>query len=86
MLSKSSVKEIRDVGLLKYIFNARVRSALRYGAELWGFDMGVNLERMQLRFCKCMLGLDNKFNGLALRGDIGLNCMRQNRLISMVKY
>ena len=41
---------------------------------------------MQLRFFKRMLCLDNKFNGLVLRGDIGIKCMRQSRLISMVKY
>ena len=50
MLSKSSIKEIRDVGLLKYIFSARIPSALHYGVELWGFNKGLNLERMQLRF------------------------------------
>ena len=54
LLSKSSIKEIRDVGLLKYVFNARVRSALHYGAELWGFNKGLNLERMRLRFSKRM--------------------------------
>ena len=86
MLSKSSIKEIWNVGLLKYVFNARVRSALYYGVKLWGFNKGLNLERMQLRLFKRMLGLDNKFNGLVLRGDIGIKCMRQSRLISMVKY
>ena len=39
-----------------------------YGAELWGFNKGLNLERMQLRFFKRLLGLDNKFNELVLRG------------------
>ena len=46
----------------------------------------MNLERMQLRFFKRMLGLDNKLSGLVLRGDIGIKSMRQSRLISMVKY
>ena len=86
MLSKSSIKEIRNVGLLTYIFNARVRSALHNGAEFSRFNKGLTLERMQLRFFKPMLGLDNKFNGLVMRGDIGTKCMRQRRLISMVKY
>ena len=33
-----------------------------------------------------MLGVDNKFNGLVLRGNIGIKGMRQSRLISMIKY
>ena len=86
LLGKSSIKVIRDVGLLKHVFNARLRSASHYGAELMGFNKGLNLERMQLRFFKRMLGLGNKFNGLVLTGDIGIKCMRQSRSISMVKY
>ena len=58
MLRKSSIKEIRNAGLLKYLFNTWVRLALHYGAELWGFHKGLNLERIQLRFFKHMLGLD----------------------------
>ena len=50
MLSKSSVKEMRYVGLLKNIFNARVGSAFHYRAELRGFNKALNLERTQLRF------------------------------------
>ena len=86
MLRKSSIKEIRNAGLLKYLFNTWVRLALHYGAELWGFHKGLNLERMQLRVFKRMSGLGNKFNGLVLRGDIRIKCMRHSRLISMVKY
>ena len=35
MLSKSIIMEIKDVGLLKCVFDARVRWALHYGSELW---------------------------------------------------
>ena len=56
------------------------------GRSLGGFNKGLNSERTQLRLFKRILGLDNKFNGLVLRGDIGIKCMRESRLISMVKY
>ena len=86
ILSESSIMEIRDIGMLKYFFSTRGRSALNHRAELWGFDKGGKFRKNAVEVCKHMLGLNNKLNGSVLRGDTGIKCPRQSRFISMVKY
>ena len=73
MFRRSSIKELglNDIKLQKRIFDGRLISILHYGSELC--EKGTGLERMiQLRYFQRLLGLNDRFNGLIIRGDLGL--------------
>ena len=41
------------------LFNKLIKPILLYGSEVWGFSNTDVIERVQLRFCKLLLGLKN---------------------------
>ena len=63
-----------------------VKFLVHYGSELWGCEKGMGLEKIQLRYFKRPLGLNDRLNSLVMRGDLGLNTLRSKRLVKMVKF
>jgi len=57
-----------------------------YGSEVWGLEKGMELERIQLRYLKRLLGLNDRFNSQVIKGDLGLDTLRNNRLVKIVKF
>ena len=39
------------------LFDIYVNSVLNYGAEIWGFHKGYDIEKFHLMFCKKLLGV-----------------------------
>ena len=46
----------------------------------------MGLERIQLWYFKRLLGLNERFNSLVIRGDLGLDTLWNKRLVKMVKF
>ena len=53
----SSVSKFRNLnpGILLDLFDKLILPILCYSCEVWGFNVGKDIERVHLRFCKYIL-------------------------------
>lgn len=58
------------------LFNGIIGSILTYGAELWGWKVREEVERVQERFGRWMLGVDKCTPGYIVRDELNWNKMR----------
>ncbi|KAI4496944.1 hypothetical protein M0802_007892 [Mischocyttarus mexicanus] len=58
---------IKALGKRLYLLDAIVKSAYLYGAELWGWEKWEEIERVQGRFVKMMLGVNGNTPGFIWR-------------------
>ena len=65
-----------DIKLQKWVFESKIRSVVEYGAGVWGFDKGVILEILQLKYYRRMLSLNERFNSLVIKNDLGILSLR----------
>ena len=88
MFLRSSIKELglNDIKLQKRICQGILVSIVHYGSELWGCEKGMGLKKIQLRYFKRLLGLNDRLNSLVIRGDLVLDTLRNKTLVKMVKF
>ena len=53
------------------IFDTTILPVLSYASEIWGYKKYDEIEKVQLRFCKYLLGVGNNTTGHAVLGEVG---------------
>ena len=69
-----------------YLFNTYILPVLNYGCETWGYIKAPNIENVQLRFCKRLLGVNNKTMNAIIYNELGIYPLYVKRQIAMLKY
>ena len=62
---------ILDVESKLKLFESIVMPILLYGSEIWGFDNTCNVEKIQIRYYKNILGLHKNTSNVAVYGELG---------------
>ena len=70
----------------KQCFNSCVRPILEYGAEVWGYHKGENIENVYNKAIKVYLGVNRFAANLAVIGDIGWVPPALSRKLCMIRY
>ena len=52
-------------------FDSRIVPFLLYDSEIWGSESRNQIEKIQLRFCKFVLGVGQSANSVAVLGECG---------------
>ena len=96
-----ATQSLKSVSLLKYtfhkcgslppktllnLFDKMVMPSLLYGAEIWGFRTRPEIEHVQTKFCKFVLGLGSSAPNAAALGDCGRYPIAMYAKIRCVKY
>ncbi len=68
------------------LFDAFVSSTINYACEVWGATKSKELERIHLKFCKCILGVKISTSNAAVYGDLGRYPLYINRYVRILKY
>lgn len=66
------------------VFDTYVKSVLCYGAEIWGFHKGPDVERVHINFCKRILGVRKNTCNSAVYYELGripLDIYRKRRIL-----
>ncbi len=74
------VKHILD------LFDKLIVPILNYGSEVWGFTKANNIERVQLCFCKKLLGVKQCTQNDFVYGELGRSSMLVRRYYIIIKY
>jgi len=53
------------------LFDVFVGSVLTYGCPIWGFTKSKDIERVQLKLCKSILGVKQTTSNAAVYGELG---------------
>ena len=68
------------------LFDIYVSSVLNYGAEIWGFHKGPDIEKIHLLFCKRALGIKKTSNSNMIYNELGRLPMFVRRKLRIFKY
>lgn len=68
------------------LFDRMVIPIITYGAEIWGFDMSQQIEQVQFRFCRFLLGLPSKTTSLSVLGELGRLPLYTVYILKCIKY
>ena len=71
---------------LKDLFYKMVVPILNYSAEVWGFHLGVDVERVHLKFLKNLLGVKRSTQNDFIYGEYGTTPLNEIRKIQILKY
>ena len=71
---------------LKDMFYKMVIPILNYSAEVWGFHLGVGVERVHLKFLRNLLGVKRSTQNDFIYGEYGTTPLRELRKIRILKY
>ena len=91
-----------SVNTMIHTFDHTIKPILLYSAEVWGmfeaeskrgktrsletmFD-DLHIEKLNVKFCKYLLGVNKKASNLAVRGELGRYPLLIDVVLSMVKY
>ena len=74
------------INIMCNLFEAFVCSILNYGCEIWGFSKADDVEKVQRKFCKWVLGVKQTTNNLSVCGEMGRFPLFIERRIRCVKY
>ncbi|MCG8046148.1 MAG: reverse transcriptase domain-containing protein [Candidatus Thiodiazotropha endolucinida] len=101
-LSKSFYPQPPNIKTSFHIFDHTIQPIITYGSEIWGpfssqkllfkkdylFNMCDKLqqEKLHLKFCKYLLGVNSKASNLAVRGETGRYPILLQILSNMFKY
>ena len=66
--------------ILLHLFDSSVAPVLMYGSEIWGCSNCDKIERIHLKFCKMILGLNNSTCNIMVYGELG-----RQPLVDMIK-
>ena len=53
------------------LFDSIVVPVVCYGSEVWGFELSECIERVQLKFCRFLLGVNSNASNQAVLGECG---------------
>ena len=65
-ITRSSLRQVRDIRVNKRIWTSKIVPAMHYGAEVSGYRKGPKLEVVTIRYYKRMLGLWDSFSNLVI--------------------
>ena len=68
------------------LFDAFVTPILSYSSPIWGFTKSKDLERLNLKFCKSVLGVKTSTCNAAIYGELGRLPRFIYRYVSIIKY
>ena len=68
------------------LFNTYVTPILNYGCETWGHINTPNIEKVHLRFLKCLLGVNINTPNCIIYNKTGIFPLYVNRQITLLKY
>ncbi|CAC5394479.1 unnamed protein product [Mytilus coruscus] len=74
----------RDINLGFKLFDSMVAPILYYGTELW--NTVKDIETVQSKFCKWLLGMGQKINKHIARGECGRHELYVNYVCKPIKY
>ena len=63
-----------------------VKPILLHGAEIWGFELAYDFERVHYKFCKDFLGVSISTNNCMALGECGRTQFCADYYTSCVKY
>ena len=86
LLRQKHIMGIKNMKMHKYLFMTKVLPVAHYGCELWETTTVKQLESLQFMYFKRVIGLQNNFSSLVLKGDLGLQDLRHMRTIQMIKF
>ena len=75
-LKKAYKYELMDIETKLQLFDSIVTPILLYGSEVWGFDNISNVEKIQIRFYKLLLGLNGSVSNVVTFGELGKFSLR----------
>ena len=84
----SSVSKFRNLnpGILLDLFDKLILPILCYSCEVWGFNVGKDIERVHLRFCKYILRIKNNTLNEIVYGELGRRPLYVYRMTRIIKY
>ena len=59
---------------------------LNYGAEIWGAKDWIELEKLHLSACKCILGVSHLTPSDGIYAELGRHPLQISRKIAIAKY
>ena len=68
------------------LYDKLIAPIMNYSAEVWGFNKGLNIERIHLRFLKRLLGVKLTTQTNFVYGETGRINFQHRRFIIVVKY
>lgn len=68
------------------LFDTYISSILCYGSEIWGFHKAPNIEKIQLDFCKNLLGVKQCTTNVMVYYELGRFPLIYLRMYKIVKY
>ena len=68
------------------LFDKMITPILCYASEVWGFHDAPDIERVQLKFCKTVLGVKSTVQNDFIYGELNRLPMKCVRLVNIVRY
>ena len=68
------------------LFDSLILPTINYGAEIWGYHEGPDVEIIHSKLCRKILGVRRSTNREALYGELGRIPMSVHRKILIIKY
>ena len=68
------------------VFDTYVSSVLNYASEIWGFHQAPDVEKIHLKFCKRILGLDKRTCNNFVYHELGRYPLAVIRKVRIMKY
>lgn len=78
--------ENASVKLFLKLFDAQVQPIVQYGAEIWGFETGQEIEKLHLFALKRFLQVDRRTPNDLVYGELGRYPIYLNSYIKCIKY
>lgn len=78
--------KIQNVKILLKLFDSCIGPILNYGAEIWGFHEGKDIDRVCDNFYKCIVKLPKNCSNIAARGELGRVRAYVGRYSRIIKY
>ena len=73
-------------GILLNLFDKIILPILCYLCAMWGFNVGKDVERVHLRFCKYILRIKNNTLNEIVYGELGRRPLYIHRMTRIIKY
>ena len=68
------------------IFDKQIVPILLYGSEIWGYEYRKQIENVQIRFCKRLLGVSSQTPNVAILGECGRRSLSTLYMTRCIKY
>ena len=68
------------------LFDKLIEPIISYGSEVWGMNEASKLERINMQFCKQILGIQCHAQNSFIYGELGRYPLEIRRLTIVIKY